>query len=180
MVTLVSCDMTPINKTTETINSQTDSIATQTQSVENSINFATYCNTRYDYCIDYPDGIIYPQPESLNGDGLVFKNKHGEKVLVVYGHMKIDPDGGGELSLGEQYYVDLHRAFGENGNQDRVITYQKLGKTFFVLSGYKKGKIFYQKTILKENAFASAFLEYSESDKEVFDKVSAQLFKSFK
>ena len=37
-----------------------------------------------------------------------------------------------------------------------------------------------QKTILKEGAFAYAILEYPESEKEIFDKVSTRLFRSFK
>ena len=179
LLTLVACNSTPNNQTTQKNNPQTDSIATQIQIVDNSINFDTYCNARFAYCIEYPKGIIYPQPESQNGDGRVFKNKQGEEVLTVFGRLNADPDGG-TISLEQQYDDDLHGALEENVNKDRVITYQKLGKTFFVISGYKKGKIFYQKTLLKEDAFAYAILEYSENEKEVFDKVSERLFKSFK
>jgi len=177
--TLVSCNSTPNNGTTQTPNSHTDSVVTQIPVVDDLIQFDTYCNARFGYCIEYPEGIIYPQPESQNGDGRVFKNKQSEEVLTVFGRMNADPDGG-TISLEQQYDDDLHGALEENGNKDRVITYQKLGKTFFVISGYKKGKIFYQKTILKEDAFAYAILEYSENEKEIFDKVSTRLFKSFK
>ncbi len=179
LLTLVACKSTPNNQSTQTTNLQTDSIATQLPVIDNSIKFNTYCNAHFAYCIQYPKGIIYPQPESQNGDGRVFKNKQGEEVLTVFGRMNADPDGG-TISLEQQYDDDLHGALEENGNKDRVITYQKLDKTFFVISGYKKGKIFYQKTILKQDAFAYAILEYSENEKKIFDKVSTRLFKSFK
>lgn len=179
LLTLVACNPTPGNQTTQTANPHADSIATQTASIDDSIKFDLYCNARFAYCIEYPGAILYPQAESQNGDGRVFKNKQGEEVLTVFGRMNADPDGGA-ISLEQQYNDDLHGAPEENGNKDRVITYQKLGKTFFVISGYKKGKIFYQKTILKEGAFAYAILEYPESEKEIFDKVSTRLFRSFK
>lgn len=179
LVTLLACNSTPSNQNTQTENQQTLPTSTQEPVVDNSIKFDTYCNGRYGYCIDYPSAVVYPQPESYNGDGRVFKNKKGEDVLTVFGRMNASADGG-TISLEQQFDDDLHSVDEENGNKDRVITYQKLGKTFFVISGYKKGKIFYQKTILKGDSFAYAILQYDESEKDVFDKVSDRIFKSFK
>jgi len=183
ILTLVSCNATLPNqpkqglKPTQNIKESND-VAT-TAKISNNISYGKYCNARFGYCIDYPIGIIYPQPESYNGDGRVFKNKQGEEILTVWGRNNSDPDFG-HISIEQQFNDDLHGGEEENGSKDLVITYQKLGKTFFVISGYNKDKIFYQKTIVKGDAFAFAILEYDESEKTTFDSVSERIFKSFR
>lgn len=144
-----------------------------------ALSFGSYCNNRFDYCIDYPKDTIYPQPESQNGDGRVFKNKNGDKVLTVYGHWAMNTDGE-DMTLRQQYENDLQGNDEPEGNNNRTITYQKLGTDYFVISGYQDKKIFYQKTILKNGAFCYAILRYNESDKALYDKVSERIFSSFK
>jgi len=156
---------------------ESNAVATSSR-VSNNISFDKYCNARFGYCIDYPIGIIYPQPESYNGDGRVFKNKQGEDILTVWGRNNSDPDFG-HILIEQQFNNDLHGGEVEGDSKDLVITYKKLGKSFFVISGFSKGKIFYQKTIVKGDAYVFAILEYDESEKRTFDKVSEHIFKSF-
>jgi hypothetical protein len=182
ILALVSCDATPSNKPKQEIMltqkiKESNDVATSSKNSHN-IFFEKYCNARFGYCIDYPLGIIYPQPESYNGDGRVFRNKQGEDILTVWGRNNSDPDFG-HISIKQQFNDDLHGGEVEGGSKDLVITYQKLGKSFFVISGNNKSKIFYQKTIVKGDAFAFAILEYGESKKATFDKVSEHIFKSF-
>ena len=183
ILTLFSCNATPSTQSNEDVvlilKTEEPTNVLSASKVDTEISFDKYCNARYSYCIDYPKAVIFPQPESQNGDGRVFKNKKAEEVLRVFGRNNSDPDFG-HISLEQQYNDDLQGVDEENGNNDRVITYQKLGKTFFVISGYNKGKIFYQKTILKDGAFAYAILQYDENYKVTFDKVSERIFKSFK
>lgn len=175
----IACNSKPGSQNTQKRNQPAKPSLKQEPVVDNSIKFDNYCNARFGFCIDYPKDIIYPQPESYNGDGRVFKNKHGDEVLTVFGRRNTNPDGK-VISLEQQYSDDLHGAEDENGNKDRVLTYQKLNKTFFIISGYRKGKIFYQKTIVKDESFAYAILQYDEAEKGIFDKVSERIFKSFK
>jgi len=135
---------------------ESNAVATSSR-VSNNISFDKYCNARFGYCIDYPIGIIYPQPESYNGDGRVFKNKQGEDILTVWGRNNSDPDFG-HILIEQQFNNDLHGGEVEGDSKDLVITYKKLGKSFFVISGFSKGKIFYQKTIVKGDAYVFAIL----------------------
>ena len=180
VLTLLSCNARPSNPDRPEKTHTKDANQVQTTSkLDNKISFDTYCNARFGYCVDYPKELVYPQTESENGDGKVFKNRKGEEILTVFGRNNSDPDFG-HISLEQQFNVDLHGAEEENGNKERVINYQKLGNNFFVISGLKKGKVFYQKTIIKDEAFAFAILEYNESEKRIFDKISDRIFKSFK
>ena len=137
-------------------------------------NYDQYCNARFEYCLDYPN-FLSPQPESPNGDGRIFINKKGEEVLRVFGRLNLDAEGE-IISLEQQYKIDIQ----DNLKKNNVVTYKKLGETFFVISGYRNGKIFYQKTILKNDAFAFAILQYHKDEKAIYDKVSTEIFKSFK
>jgi hypothetical protein len=135
--------------------------------------YKSYCNSRFGYCIDYP-AFLAAQPESENGDGRVFNNKKGITILTVFGRINQDADGN-PLSLKNQYESDIK----DLSLSKKNITYKKLGKTFYVLSGTKNETIFYKKTIVKDDAFCFAILEYSRQDKMLYDTVSAHLAKSF-
>jgi len=134
----------------------------------------TYCNARFEYCLEYPD-FLSPQPESQNGDGRIFINKKGDGILRVFGRFNLDAEGE-TISLKKQFETDIQ----DNLAQKNAVTYKKLANTFFVISGYRNGKIFYQKTILKNDAFAFAILEYPKDEKSLYDKVSQEIFSSFK
>lgn len=117
------------------------------------------------------------QPESDNGDGRVFRNKKGATILTVFGRINQDINGKA-LSLKAQFEADINDLTINSAKSDK-ITYQKLGKTFYVLSGYKNGMIFYQKTILKADSFCVALVEYSEAEKEPYKVLPEIVFKSF-
>jgi len=144
--------------------------------VQANLDYEPYCNVRFQYCVDYPKQLMTPEPESSNGDGRIFINQKNEETLRVFGRNNLDAEGR-TISLKQQFDADLKSLA---KNTATKITYQKRGKTFFVISGYKNGKIFYQKTILKNDAFAYAILQYDENERTVFDKVSTNIFKSFK
>lgn len=144
------------------------------EKISQNQDYDQYCNVRFDYCLDYPN-FLNPQPESANGDGRIFNNEKDEEVLRVFGRFNLDAEGE-IISLEQQFKTDIQ----DNLKKNNVVTYKKLGETFFVISGYRNGKIFYQKTILKNDAFAFAILQYSKDEKEIYDKVSTEIFKSFK
>lgn len=144
--------------------------------------FENYCNSRYHYCIDYPSTMT-AQPEATNGDGRVFLNLKDSASLTVYGTIGIDLETELPVSIKLRYELDIQNIKDESPNNR--ITYHKLGKNFFVLSGYKKDRIFYQKTIVEQDdlsqnpSFAYAILEYRDQDKEVYNKISEKVFTSF-
>jgi len=144
--------------------------------VQANLDYETYCNVRFQYCVDYPIQLMTPEPESSNGDGRIFTNHKNEETLRVFGRNNLDAEGR-TISLKQQFDADLKSLA---KNTATKITYQKCGKTFFVISGYKNGKIFYQKTIIKNDAFAYAILQYDENERKVFDKISTNIFKSLK
>ena len=140
-----------------------------------SIKYDAYCNNRFEFCVDYPKDLLLKQPESTNGDGCVFKNQKGETVLTVFGRINTNAEAE-MISLSAQFNEDL----ASYNNESSRVTYQKLSKSFYVISGLKDNKIFYQKTILNADAFNYAILEYDTVDSSIFNTVSSRIFSSFK
>lgn len=129
-----------------------------------------YCNARYKYCIWYPRTMT-PGPEAQNGDGRIFKE--GQTSITVYGSGNWNADGD-VVSLKEKYTEDIRE------QKDCKITYTKLGKTFYVLSGIKKGHIFYQKTMQLTDAFGTAILEYQPADSNRYKNLADLILQGFK
>lgn len=136
-----------------------------------------YCNARFGYCIDYPAGVLTPQEEAQNGDGRRFTNKKGEVILTVFGRLNQDVNGD-PLTLQQQFAADVARL--DKAGASTVISYKKKGTNFYILSGTKGNKVFYHKMIIKGDAFCFALLEYSKSEKQVYDAYSKVVFETFK
>ena len=178
---IISCDNSNNNGSKES--SENDPENHTTAKVSDSkntsnIKYETYCNGRFGFCIDYPLNILFPQGESANGDGQVFMSKDAENTLWVYRDYRdnTNPKEAYDISLAfeEDTWAD------GSGDSKRVVTYKHLGKNYYVVSGYNNGKIFYQKTILTTDGLATALIEYREKEKDFYDKVSEQIFKTFK
>jgi hypothetical protein len=124
-------------------------------------SYLNYCNTRFNYCITYPEAKLNQQPESQNGDGRVFLSKKGTAKVTVWASNAMDvmePDlGFKSVYIGSAYSKD--------------IRYEVVKKDWFIISGYTEdGLIFYQKTILKNGVIATVLLEYPNEERKDWDK----------
>jgi hypothetical protein len=134
--------------------------------------YRTYHNSRFDYSISYPADLLIPQGESVNGDGQRFLSKDRRTELLVYGsHNSLNQ------MLNEVFTQESERS---SDHPNRVVTYKVLRGDWFVVSGTENGRIFYQKTMLRESIFKTFRIEYDESQKQTFDSVTAFIARSFK
>ncbi|MFN8291872.1 MAG: hypothetical protein U0U70_16560 [Chitinophagaceae bacterium] len=142
------------------------------------IKYETYCNSRYGYCIDYPATLLYPQGEAPSGDGQEFKSKNADVQLLVYRDLRDNFTMDEPYTIQTAYEEDARGSDPEHPK--KVIVYKKLGKDFFAVSGYNNGRIFYQRTILREEGLVTSYIEYPEADSAVYNKVSERIFSSLK
>jgi len=147
-----------------------DTSAAKTTSDE--IKYDKYCNGRFGYCIEYMAGVFNPQPESDNGDGRIFTSSNDEETLRVYGALNLDAEG---------YNIPLEKKFKmDQATYGSSISYKKLGNDFFVISGEKKGKLYYQKTIGTPESFYTSVLLLDKENSETFKLQSEKIFETFK
>lgn len=134
--------------------------------------YLTYHNARFDYSISYPADLLVPQGESVNGDGQRFLSKDGQTVLLVYGaYNSLDQ------TLRNVFEEESGRS---TEHSNRVVTYKVLRNDWFVVSGTENGRIFYQKTMLRNSTFKTFRIEYDKNEKQTFDSITAFIARSFK
>lgn len=141
-------------------------------------HYETYCNTTHGYCVDYPSKILIPQGESGSGDGQVFESKDKENSLTVYRDLRdnMDPDGKFDIAMAYGEDIDVSES-----RVPKTVTYKKLGKTFYVVSGYEGKKIYYQKTFLSEEGkLVTCRLVYTERDKQLYNTFLDHIMKSLR
>ena len=134
--------------------------------------YRTYHNARYGYRIDYPAGLVAPQPEAGNGDGRVFRSADGQTTLTVYASLKVDEDFGWTRDRAQS------RVIWEEKRHATITLDQQL-PAGYVLSGRARGHIFYEKTVLRENTFTTFCWEYPVARKAAMDGIIAHTSKTF-
>jgi hypothetical protein len=132
--------------------------------INQRVTYKTYSNARYGFSIAYPSGLLVPQGESDNGDGQKFVSRNGSATLTAFGSHRL------ERSLQDEF---------QTAQENRTVTYKVLKGNMFVVSGTENGKIFYQKTLLRGDAFKTFIIEYDEQERGVFDSITTRVARSF-
>lgn len=137
------------------------------------VTYQRYYNSKFNYSVAYPVGILVPQGEAQNGDGQKFLSKDKSIVMTVYGSHNVL-----NKRLEEEYRNQSRSATRENPT--RVVSYKTRGNDWFVVSGYDKGKVFYNKTMLRNGDFKVLEIQYDKSLQRKLDPIVAEIAKSFR
>ena len=130
----------------------------------------TYTNPRFGTSIRYPAELFVPQPPPENGDGRTFASANGLAQFLVFGQFNAF-----EKTLAELIADD--KADPRNAS----VTYERTGRDWYVLSGYRGEKVFYRKVLLRSGGEVLHVFEidYPASAKPVFDPMAANMAKAF-
>lgn len=137
------------------------------------LKYTTYANSAAEFSIDVPQTLLYPQGESGNHMGQLFKSADNNAKLYTYGKGNID----------EQDIEGLFQeALNPDNKDEKVITYKNMGSNWFVITGFHKDKVFYTKSILSKatGLILTFYFEYPKTQKSLYDKVTVKMSKSFK
>jgi hypothetical protein len=114
-----------------------------------------YCNERFEYCLNYP-AVFQPFGSSQSGDGQIFYIDGGKIELLVWGSVN-----------GQNRTLEEEKA---SISQSRIVDYQTINSSFFVISGFENGKVFYLRTEKTQTGFRSFEMRYPREEKETYDK----------
>lgn len=141
---LLSCNKKTVNETvvkdsSSVLNSNSPKNilpeeSSNNKSSENKTNFKTYCNVRFDFCIQYPDILIQKKEsekiDDAQWDGAKFVSKNGRIRMNTFG-----------------WYNDNVEMQYKMQQEGLDVTYKVFKKSFFVVTGWKKdGSGYYSKT----------------------------------
>jgi hypothetical protein len=134
--------------------------------------WATYANPRFGTTADYPADlftVLDPPPE--NGDGQRFHTPDGRADLTIYGAWS-------EAGDTPKSYVDEFVDASGAG-----VTYRQITDHFFVASGMREGKIFYERCNLLAHpeAVVHCFsISYPQQEKTEWDPIVSRLSSSLR
>ena len=177
LLILFSCNN---HKSTEKVKEVKDSSAKQEinakKSSENKFlkekyKFSTYHNARFDFCVNYPSALLFPQGESDNGDGQVLLSKDLKFSLAVSG--MFNAEGLTVNGLYQQEY-----SFYSTNNSYHLTFYQQ-EKNYYVFSGLKGSKFFYVKTFLVKDKIFSIYAEFPQENNEIYSALLNEVLKTF-
>jgi hypothetical protein len=131
--------------------------------------YKTYSNARFGYSISYPSNLLTPQGESTNGDGQKFRSGDGSAELIVYG----------SNNALDRTLRGLYGEARTANDSNFKVTYEILKPNWFVVSGIDNGKVFYQKTLLKQGVIKTFRMEYDEAVKQKWDPITTKIAQSF-
>ncbi|HYJ92465.1 MAG TPA: hypothetical protein VEV84_14240, partial [Pyrinomonadaceae bacterium] len=124
------------------------------------------------FTVDYPPDLLKMQPLPDNDDGATFLSEGGFAEMRFWGQYNAEGQ-----TLRERYEMTL-KGF------DTKPSYMVLGKSSFVVSGIKDGKIVYIKTLYRKTdklgAYYTLTMTYPEAERKKFDAVVTHIANSFK
>ncbi|MBM4287045.1 MAG: hypothetical protein FJ135_02645 [Deltaproteobacteria bacterium] len=130
------------------------------------LQYFYYINPKFHYIISFPRNLLVPQGIFPSGAGQRFLAPENRAVLTVWGEY---------LQQGDS----LERLFQQIITQ-RTCTYKVCKADWFVVSGYlSDGRIFYRKTLYRDNMFKSFEITYEKEQKDLYDGIVTHLARTF-
>jgi hypothetical protein len=129
--------------------------------------WVTYTNPRFGTTADYPADlftVLDPPPE--NGDGQGFRTPDGRARLSIYGTWNVERD------TPQTYFSRNVDLAGTN------ITYKRVTDHFYVASGKRQGKIFYDRCNFSrdpEGIIDCLSISYPEQEKAAWNSIVSHL-----
>jgi hypothetical protein len=130
----------------------------------------TYRNERFGTTIEYPDRFRPGRPPD-NGDGLGFKSADGAEFSVF-----------GGLNVLEYDLAGLKEAIVKEREPGEQITYQADGPNWFVISGTRADRVFYERHLISHRSeITNGFvMSYPARLERAYDAVVTRMSKSFR
>jgi hypothetical protein len=128
-------------------------------------------NERFGFRLTYPTSLFQPHRRSQAGDGIVLESTDGAARLLV-----------GAFANDARYSLSAYQSYlARQSYGSFPVTYAPRGRSWFVLSGERNGKIFYEKvTFSCGNGVITSFaMTYPAAQRHRFDAVVERIEDSF-
>ena len=133
----------------------------------------TYCNPRFDFCVDHPASLKTQYPESDNGDGRVFKLPGSTADIRVYG-----TNTPSVIHDSDQQYLDSLKS---SYAVENSVTYERKKQNSYTVSGYTAaGNIFYNHTVVKDGEAIIVHFDYPISEKKKMNTIIKHMTSSLR
>ncbi|WP_244487935.1 hypothetical protein [Aureimonas sp. Leaf454] len=126
----------------------------------------TYRNERFGTVATFPsEAFREALPEPTNGDGRAWRSDNGAE-LFIYARA----NAGGETPAS----IVRDRA------ADDTVTYRRAGDRWVVVSGFRDGKIFYERYIFRGDVIHSVAIRYPPNLRKTYDRLVGPITKTLR
>jgi len=136
---------------------------------KSTVRYEKWVNYRFGIHFDLLPGMT-PGREPINADGRDFKTANGDLTVTVYGENNVMP-----RSIRQQMVNSLSFAA-----KPTVITYRRVAKTWYVVSGYTGGKIFYERCIYHDQQYDTIQIVYPKKYAARLNPIAAHIAMSMR
>lgn len=137
-----------------------------------SIGWTSLRNDRFGFQLEYPAHVLQPQQSSEAGDGVLLVSRDAKAKLLV-----------GAFRNAERHTPASYQAYvAQRSYPDFPVSYAPRGQTWFVLSGERSGKIFYEKVMFscQGGVITSFAMTYPSAERRRFDPIVERVENSFR
>lgn len=127
----------------------------------------TYVNGRFGMVLSFPPDLFTPADPPANGDGRRFLSP--EAGLETFGWVNAEGETPASMKA---------RLVGSAGYEQ--VTYGPVGRDWVALSGYRGGKIFYEKYIFRGDTVQAFGMEYPAPLRDRYDRVLERVEDAFR
>jgi hypothetical protein len=142
------------------------STALADQFLPTSGGWQTYINDRFGMSFDFPADVFAPQPPPENGDGRSFRSDNATLQIVAFHNI----DNRSPAAFKRELLAG-------DGYED--VTYGPTGQTWFVLSGFRGDRIFYEKYLFNDDVVSVFGIEFPEGEKPYYAPIIERIEDSF-
>lgn len=139
---------------------------------QGSERWSNYRNERFGYRLSYPSSVFSEQTPSEKADGQTFLTPDGRAKIVVSGVVN------DERFSPADYRKTILQEFGGYDRMD----YSPRGKTWFVLSGFRGDRIYYQKVMFScgDRVINVLSVTFPTAEKRFFENLVERMEDNFK
>lgn len=139
-----------------------------------AVGLHPYGNARFNFWVHLPAGLVaLPPPD--NADGQQWRSRDGLVRVSAWG--SLGPDVLDRANVPQWLNWTIRSIREQGGN----VTYSKVFKDAFVISGHlKNGDIYYQKTLLRNGTAANVRLDYPVRQRATWDALVGPVAASLK
>jgi hypothetical protein len=135
-------------------------------SVPASARDITYRNDRFGTTATFPsEAFAEALPEPTNGDGRAWRSSNGAELFIY-----------ARANAGRETPASIIR----DRASDDTVTYRKAGNGWVVVSGYRDGKIFYERYIFRGGVIHSVAIRYPPSLRKTYDRLVGPITKTLR
>jgi hypothetical protein len=131
--------------------------------IKSTVEWHRFADPQSGTSVDIPVNIFSDDGPAQYGSGRQFANKDGRSRLAVYSLPNPERDSPAS-------YLRKHLTVNAG-----IFDYRRVAARFFVVSGVRRGSVFYSRCNFRKGKLGCMFIQYPEAQKRAWDRIVTRM-----